>query len=55
VKKCAFWLSKMSFLGHVINQHGISIDTKNVATVVKWMRHSNVIVIHNLLGLASYY
>jgi hypothetical protein len=36
LKKCAFWLSEVSFLGHVINQHGISVDHKNVATVVKW-------------------
>jgi hypothetical protein len=36
LKKCAFWLSEVSFLSHVINQHGISVDHKNVATVVKW-------------------
>jgi hypothetical protein len=36
LKKCAFWLSEVSFLGHVINQHGISVVPKNVATTVKW-------------------
>jgi hypothetical protein len=36
MKKCAFWLLKVSFLGHVINQHGILVYPKNVATVVKW-------------------
>jgi hypothetical protein len=34
LKKCAFWLSEVAFLGHVINQHGISVDPKNVASVV---------------------
>jgi hypothetical protein len=42
IKKCAFCLSEVSFLGHVINQHGILVDHKNVATVVKWQRPSNV-------------
>jgi hypothetical protein len=36
MKKCAFWLSEVSFLGHVINQHDISDDPKNVAIMVKW-------------------
>jgi hypothetical protein len=34
LKKCAFWLSEVAFLGHVINQHGIAVDPKNVAVVV---------------------
>jgi hypothetical protein len=55
MKKCAFWLSEVSFLGHVINQHGISVDPKNIAIVVKWQRPSNVTEIHSFLGLAGYY
>jgi hypothetical protein len=49
-----FWLSEVSFLGHVINQHGISVDPKNVATMVKWQR-PNVTEIHSFLDLAVYY
>jgi hypothetical protein len=55
MKKCSFWLSEVSFLGHVINQHGILVYPKNVATVVKWHRPSNVTEIHSFLGLAGYY
>jgi hypothetical protein len=55
MKKCAFWLSEVSFLGHVINQHGISVDPKNIAIVVKWQRPSNVTEFHSFLGLAGYY
>jgi hypothetical protein len=36
LKKCAFLLSEVAFLGHVINQHGISVDPKNVASMVNW-------------------
>jgi hypothetical protein len=35
MKKCAFWLLEVSFLGHVINEHGILVHPKNVATMVK--------------------
>jgi hypothetical protein len=28
LKKCTFWLSKVAFLGHVINQHAIAVDLK---------------------------
>jgi len=55
LKKCAFWLSEVAFLGHVINQHGISVDPKNVASVVSWQRPTTVTEIRSFLGLASYY
>jgi hypothetical protein len=42
LKKCAFWLSEVAFLGHVVNQQGIAVDPKNVAVVVEWKRPSNV-------------
>jgi hypothetical protein len=55
LKKCAFWLSKVAFLGHVINQHGISVDPKNVASVVNWQRPATVTEISSFLGLVGYY
>jgi hypothetical protein len=55
LKKCAFWLSEVAFLGHVINRHGIAVDPKNVAAVVEWKRHSSVSEIQSFLGLAGYY
>jgi hypothetical protein len=55
LKKCAFWLSEVAFLGHVINQQGIAVDPKNVAAVVEWKRPSSVFEIRSFLGLAGYY
>jgi hypothetical protein len=55
LKKCAFWLSEVSFLGHVINQHGISVDPKNVASMVNWQMLATVIEIRCFLGFAGYY
>jgi hypothetical protein len=55
LKKCAFWLSEVAFLGHVINQQGIAVDPKNVAAMVEWKRPSSVFEIRSFLGLAGYY
>jgi hypothetical protein len=55
LKKCAFWLSEVVFLGHVINQQGIAVDPRNVAIVVEWKRPSSVSEIRSFLGLAGYY
>jgi hypothetical protein len=55
LKKCSFWLSEVAFLGHVINQHGISVDPKNVASVVNWQRPATMIEIRSFLGLVGYY
>ncbi|WVZ72024.1 hypothetical protein U9M48_020544 [Paspalum notatum var. saurae] len=35
LKKCEFWLSEVSFLGHVINEKGISVDPSKVSAVVE--------------------
>jgi hypothetical protein len=55
LKKCPFWLSEVAFLGHVINQYGISVDPKNVASMVNWQSPATMIEIHSFLGLAGYY
>ena len=45
----------MGFLGHVINQHGITVDPKNVASIVQWQRLTSVTKVRSFLGLAGYY
>jgi hypothetical protein len=55
LKKCEFWLSEVGFLGHVINQQGISVDPSKVSTVVEWERPSNVKEVRSFLGMAGYY
>ncbi|WVZ58484.1 hypothetical protein U9M48_008756 [Paspalum notatum var. saurae] len=55
LKKCEFWLSEVSFLGHVINEKGISIDPSKVSAVVEWEIPSNVKEVRSFLGMAGYY
>ena len=51
LKKCAFWISEVAFLGHVINQHGITVDPKNVTSVVDWQRPTTVTEVQSFLVL----
>jgi hypothetical protein len=55
LKKCEFWLKKVSFLGHVVSGDGIEVDPSKIEVVVKWERPTNVHEIHSFLGLAGYY
>jgi hypothetical protein len=48
-------LTEVAFLGHVINQHGVTVDPKNVASVVNWKRPTSVTEVRSFLGLAGYY
>ena len=37
LQKCEFWLDEITFLGHVINKNGISIDPKKIKAIVDWL------------------
>ena len=53
--KCAFWLEKVHFLGHVVLKEGISVDPAKVEAVSTWSAPKNITEIRSFLGLAGYY
>ncbi|GMI84444.1 hypothetical protein HRI_002113700 [Hibiscus trionum] len=53
--KCEFWLSEVSFLGHVISTEGIKVDPKKIQSIMDWRPPRNVSEIRSFLGLAGYY
>ena len=55
LKKCEFWLDKVSFLGHVVTKDDILVDLEKVDAVANWRRPNTVTEIRSFLGLASYY
>ncbi|RVW43163.1 ATPase 11, plasma membrane-type [Vitis vinifera] len=55
LKKCEFWLDKVSFLGHVVTKDDISVDLGKVDVVSNWRRPNTVTEIRSFLGLVSYY
>ena len=55
LKKCEFWLDKVSFLGHVVTKDGILVDLRNVDAVENWRRPSIVTEIQSFLGVDGYH
>jgi hypothetical protein len=55
ISKCEFWLTEVTFLGHVISTGGVSIDPSKVKDVLNWMPPTTVSEIQSFLGLAGYY
>ncbi|WVZ93271.1 LOW QUALITY PROTEIN: hypothetical protein U9M48_039266 [Paspalum notatum var. saurae] len=50
--KCAFWLNKISFLGHVLSPDGIEVDP---GKVLDWKVPEIVTEVRSFLGLVGYY
>ena len=55
LSKCEFWLTKVSFLGHIVSEEGIRVDPKKIEVVVEWKPPRNVTEVRSFLGLAGYY
>jgi hypothetical protein len=55
LSKCEFWLKRVSFLGHIILERGISVDPSKNQDVLSWEVPKNVTEIHSFLRLARYY
>ncbi|KAH0784113.1 hypothetical protein KY290_003711 [Solanum tuberosum] len=53
--KCEFWLKSMAFLGHIVSDDGIKVDTQKIEVVQNWPRPTSPTEIRSFLGLAGYY
>ncbi|GKA38596.1 putative reverse transcriptase domain-containing protein [Tanacetum coccineum] len=53
--KCEFWLSKVQFLGHVIDSEGIHVDPTKIESIKDWASPKTPTEICQFLGLAGYY
>ncbi|KAI3505957.1 hypothetical protein L1887_28299 [Cichorium endivia] len=55
LSKCDFWLRKVQFLGHIVNEQGIMVDPAKVEAVMRWEVPKTPSEIRSFLGLAGYY
>ena len=55
LSKCEFWLTDVSFLGHIVSKEGVRVDPKKIEVVVEWKPPRNVTEVRSFLGLAGYY
>nr|GFB41441.1 hypothetical protein [Tanacetum cinerariifolium] len=51
--KCKFWIPKVQFLGHVIDNQGIHVDPAKIESVKYWASPKSPIEIRQFLGLTG--
>ncbi|GKD01636.1 putative reverse transcriptase domain-containing protein, partial [Tanacetum coccineum] len=52
--KCDFWLSRVQFIGHVIDSEGIHVDPTMIESIKDWASPETSTEICQFLGLAGY-
>jgi hypothetical protein len=53
--KCSFGATSVQYLGHVISDQGVAMDTDKVEAVRAWPLPRTVWAVRGFLGLTSYY
>ena len=53
--KCAFFLTELDFLGHLVSAQGISVDPAKVEAICAWPTPTSERALRSFLGLANYY
>jgi hypothetical protein len=54
-EKCEFSVQKTAFLGFIISEHGIEMNSKKVKAVLEWETPKNVKDVQCFLGFANFY
>jgi hypothetical protein len=55
LSKCEFWISKVLFLGHIINRYGLAMDPKKVTDILDWKAPRDVCGIKSFIRMVGYY
>ena len=53
--KCDFYKLKINYLGHIISEIGIAIESEKIKAIKDWPTPNSVTHIRSFLGLAEYY
>ena len=52
--KCEFWLTSVTFLGHVVSKEGIRVDPSKIEAVRGWAQPTSPTEIRSFVGLEGY-
>lgn len=53
--KCRFEVTTVDYLGHLIYEHGVAVDTTKIEAILAWPVPTTVREVRGFLGLAGYY
>nr|GEV29388.1 hypothetical protein [Tanacetum cinerariifolium] len=53
--KCEFWIPKVQFLSHVIDNRGIHVNLAKIGSIKDWTSPKTLTKIRQFFGLAGYY
>lgn len=54
-EKCVLFQRQVTYLGYIVNEHGVSADPSKLEAVSSWPVPTSVTQVKRFLGLASYY
>ena len=54
-KKCVLFQKRVAFLGHVLSEKGIEVQSEKVAVVQEWPTPRRLTEVRSFIGLCSYY
>jgi len=54
-KKCVLLQKRVAFLGHVLSEKGIEVQSQKVAVVQEWPTPKRLTDVRSFIGLCSYY
>jgi hypothetical protein len=55
LSKCSFYQNIIHYLGHIIFEEGITLDTENIKAITGWTSPKNVTEFISFMGLYGYY
>ena len=53
--KCDIRVSQVEYLSHIINSHGVAMDSKIVSSIIDWPVPKSLKELKGFLGLTGYY
>jgi hypothetical protein len=54
LSKCSFYQRQIHYLGHIISEEGITMDSEKIKSIEGWPTPRNVTKVRSFMGLAGY-